>query len=877
MSESNVCRLCLADADTMDVFDRRIAVQVSLEVMILEATGVEIKETDHVSKRICPKCLEIVTRVYKYRHNCQKNNKTLQSEPPPPEPAVVIKTEIDIESSPLEDETENIAVTTEEQQGYSIKIHPSIQQLYEVYPILKLPAMCLDVDIDPIVEVELTDYDKLMELRTNCSNSIEESTDVNGIDEPILNVSERQSSLSNLTPDNNLPKTDATSALEPQQDKQPPKRKNSDTGPSVNKKIKLAEPSSLDTSVSYVEKSVRILECEICNGVFSTPKDLRSHQRSHMRCQFCKKSFKSLFNKKRHVDSDCMIYKMMTNLPHVSLPDILRDRNVRKKYSNAFVNFEPLSDEITKALDKNDKDLSVVVVSDEENTVETDSNRILNEETGMFTKDPDKVSDTGTPATKTNVSPQVNSMSSKEECDIPQSDIPATNNELPAIPATQVTTTDNGDDFNFKPNIKLKHDFLSPIDHKSSSIKIIKDLLIKQKLYNLTSEKGTDPMVPKLDDVSYNKDSRTFELNNIKSQLNIYKVPVEIRNGPFDVSFVYPQQKVTKKKKLNLWVEEAIDLVYPQNLQAKTAQTVPASALATKTNTLCIPATSAQAQNNLTLQYSHALIQSQNHKTPQTVPASAVATKTNTLCISTTSAQVQNNLTHQYSQALMQSQNHKTVANPLKQHRIIVQTKNGKSFINTSQPTRSYEQTQNNKPVLNTSLQPRISIQIQNNKAVLNTSQQPRITLTNTYQQPRTSVQTQNNITFLNTSQQSRVSVATQNNKVLNYVMPASSFPVLKAVSANGPVVTTATINNSSWNPTQLAKSPNQKLVILPKSAKVNQKQTVSQSNVICVNPTPATVPATISQPTSVAPAAPAPATTTTKVLRVRNLADLMA
>ncbi|KAJ8924499.1 hypothetical protein NQ315_007296, partial [Exocentrus adspersus] len=97
-------------------------------------------------------------------------------------------------------------------------------------------------------------------------------------------------------------------------------------------------------------RSVPIIMCEICNSVQYSIGDLKRHQNKHMRCQFCKVRFRSIDTKKDHIENVCPIKKMMNYLPDVILGRIEHNRDVKRKYPDAFVGLFPLPN-----TDDNDK------------------------------------------------------------------------------------------------------------------------------------------------------------------------------------------------------------------------------------------------------------------------------------------------------------------------------------------------------------------------------------------------------------------------------------------------------------------------------------------------------------------------------------------
>ncbi|KAK9873401.1 hypothetical protein WA026_022461 [Henosepilachna vigintioctopunctata] len=87
-------------------------------------------------------------------------------------------------------------------------------------------------------------------------------------------------------------------------------------------------------TLKYVTKSLSI--CDICNGILYSAKDLKKHKMRHMKCNLCKKTFRSLEETKRHKDSECVIKRIMNNLPTIILEQCNQSEELRKRYPLIF-------------------------------------------------------------------------------------------------------------------------------------------------------------------------------------------------------------------------------------------------------------------------------------------------------------------------------------------------------------------------------------------------------------------------------------------------------------------------------------------------------------------------------------------------------------
>ncbi|CAH0551965.1 unnamed protein product [Brassicogethes aeneus] len=650
-STDDLCRLCLNEEDLVCIFDERIQEPHNMKEIIFTTTGVEINETDSISKSACSRCLQITIKMFKFRTTALKNDQELRDKA-----ALVCNVEV----KEVKKENES----PEKSPGKNVPpkpkpgpkkptIHPSVSKLFGENSLLKLPAACLNNNIAPVVTVDKVSTDRLVkkmnsriartinpsEKNTTINNKENMNKSVNALEKPETQkkisfylkkadtpinkpYKDQPSSTPNLettqaktntaefnlkivnkviVPDNNQIKfKEKRKADENIADLHFKRAKIVENSPSVSSTTTVSVPSSPDASVempnllckspegpvSVLEKSVSIRLCEICNEVFYNIRDLKSHLKKHMKCQFCKLRFKSLQSKERHLDGLCKIRNMMNNLPNIDLHNILLDGSITSKYKEAFIGYEAFMPLIIKpvalnananAFEKTEKTIMTstrniqiaepnVLPADElpcqtENLVvastskkDSSSQSLHCEEISLLSDDEDELqeqmtilnSETGimstidknTPPTLTPIKPikpkvkEANEPKKKEE-----------------VGAKHV----------IKPDIKIRNDFMGPLDPKASDVKILKDLLYKQSVLHLCSEKEVQTATPAYEDVYFNKTENLYEFTNLKSQLVVYKIPVQIKNGLFGVNFDYTKKK-TKKRTINVWFDKPIDI-----------------------------------------------------------------------------------------------------------------------------------------------------------------------------------------------------------------------------------------------------------------------------------------------------------------------------
>ncbi|XP_050305906.1 uncharacterized protein LOC126743026 isoform X1 [Anthonomus grandis grandis] len=187
---TEVCRLCPTKAidpnqKLINIFDYTVTEKYNLKDVIFMTTGVEISETDIVSRKICPKCLKHAQKIYQIRQIASKQDKHLKELSVKylddkgirlPNTCITMKRNIqaanraDRKLTPLTESTctkSKIIKKTEKFKPYPpllpftstmkpIKgLHQSVIDVYRRFPKFKLPKKCLDRHLAPIISLTM--------------------------------------------------------------------------------------------------------------------------------------------------------------------------------------------------------------------------------------------------------------------------------------------------------------------------------------------------------------------------------------------------------------------------------------------------------------------------------------------------------------------------------------------------------------------------------------------------------------------------------------------------------------------------------------------------------------------------------------------------
>ncbi|XP_018574416.1 uncharacterized protein LOC108913352 [Anoplophora glabripennis] len=625
MAIKDVCRLCLTEDDLVWIFDKRFESSDNMKDVIYITTGVEITVNDIISQKICKKCCQVTIKMFEFRRTSLKNDLHLKEqckmflrdkEIKIPNTQVTIRSEVknnpkvtvNAESvSPKKD------VEAKKEVKVFNKIHPSVRELFKMYPQIKLPTVCLKYNMAPCVSMKM---DQVEQYFTSRKLDFQKYTKLALRSGKV--ATKRTSSLHKIATASKIIKIERKTKTEMKEEVPIPLKinlpppppttdnvvhpdikcnsnisiKNIEEQPSSNKR-KLAEIDKVEkkefkktnfaqslgltpkvaescggTPTFIANKSVPLFICEICNSVQYSSKDLRKHQNKHLRCQFCKMKFRSLENKDEHLNKTCSIKNMMNNLPDVKLTKVEFNEWARRKYPETFQGFSPLkgvkiedisetkSDVNVSAIGPVDaKDLNVNVVpkdNPQKLTVTSESCEIIeilsdDEESSSsnIVKGPLSVNATSVPPSQASrATPTLNTA------------------QLPQVENIVYNTVSI-----VRPDIKIKGNCaLDLIDARLTDIKVLKELLTHYRPVHLYAEKNIQTELPVNESILLNRLDMSAELKLLKPQLHVYKIPIVIKNGIFNVCFKYTAEQ-RPPKKLCLWSDLNVMDIKPSNVK----------------------------------------------------------------------------------------------------------------------------------------------------------------------------------------------------------------------------------------------------------------------------------------------------------------------
>nr|XP_023022174.1 uncharacterized protein LOC111510481 [Leptinotarsa decemlineata] len=603
-SVENVCRLCLSNENLVSVFDKRFNSVNDIKNVILITTGVEIYEKDVISQKICKKCCHISIKMFQFRNASQENDRYLKAkykekldasnvEYKIPNTCITIKTQKKVEPK----------IKTEAVEKPNYKIHPSVAALYTVYPGLKLPTICFKCNIEPTVSMEMNaveDYlkkqkgqqtytgtkheKKTAKKSTSASTKI---TSTSSIDTPTTDpldifplplVKTKTNEKSDISIEDKVQKQCEYSIVSVSGIVNNEKS-SSDSEMSEAEKVTIklkrrrltdsdfsSDPETKDSSSSEpqpkkkpvggasdelcLDKSERLFICSICNSVHNRVRELKRHRLKHMRCQFCKSNFKTISAKISHVAHACRIKNMMNPLPTVKLDRIELDQRIRSKYPDAFKDFisspglqlEPSAPEDTTKCRVDDvvtKEVTEVLL-DEKSTYSPCKN------------------DTSTDFQEAKTIPNVIETTATSESLSTKSTADGVS-MVTTPPVVPTKTEENDIQLSVsivKPDIRIKNtNVLDIFDPKLPVTTLIKELLIGFSAFEFEKEEYCQTELPSNKSICVNENNQSTELKNLKSSLLVYKIPIKIKKGPFQIDYDHSTNNshAHSPKKLCLW------------------------------------------------------------------------------------------------------------------------------------------------------------------------------------------------------------------------------------------------------------------------------------------------------------------------------------
>lgn len=443
-----------------------------------------------------------------------------------------------------------------------IAIHPTVNEMFHLYPHIKLPKICLHANVHPFVTMQMGKVESYFKERNlnfeeHCGLALKppsvtartnvtarkrtmaspkaKSTrmesplcpineqiirqDVEDTDKGILRaikikIGPNIPTKENLTDEpKDLSAINEAESSEQQTEKSTPchkKRKLSESPTKENDKPGEAghdSTNSLEISkLSYVTNEYVQYICNVCDTVHHSSKDLRKHRNKHLRCQFCKTIFQSLESKTHHLDGKCLNKNTINNFPSIELSKIENNLDIVKKYPKAFVDFSPKidtpKDELFKIPSRESEPKHSELSPKPVKAVVTENIIDIIE---ILSDDDDNI-----PSTAPNIVPVI------------------------------------------KPVLKIKNsEVLDIIDSNSNEVITLKNLLSHNTSLKLSAEKSIQTDIPDQQDIQVNKSQLTAMLAMLKQHLHIFRVPIEVKKGPFDVSYSYTDKP--KPNNLQLW------------------------------------------------------------------------------------------------------------------------------------------------------------------------------------------------------------------------------------------------------------------------------------------------------------------------------------
>ncbi|XP_018574419.1 uncharacterized protein LOC108913355 isoform X2 [Anoplophora glabripennis] len=601
MPLTDMCRLCSSKDNLVWVFDKRFENTDNMKYMTLITTGVEISTTDAVSQSICEKCCHIIIKMFEFRKKSLENDTQLKEK---------LKSLNNEDSTQVQIKEEILDIpeeTKKDAHKLSIIIHPSVKELYDLYPHIKLQRICLTTNVKPFVvmkmgKVESYYKERNLDFEEHCRLAMKSRTtarkrtlaskrtiyesppcsisgqiiqpEVDDVEEGVLrpikikiipkisakeNVTEETKGIFRITetesdvqtsektapchrkrkysdtkelpakenvglkePDHSMTLTDVQTS-----EKTAPchrKRKYSDTKELPAKENEgFKEPDHSMTllegskSLSYVSNvTLPLYICNICDAVRNNPKDLKKHRNKHLRCQFCRSTFRSLENKAQHIENGCLIKNAMNNIPCVKLLKVETSIDIVKTYPKAFANFSP-------ATNIENSDCCEILSSESEAEFAEPSLKPVEHITAKNTMDVIEIlsDDDNIPT---------NLYNSTLQGDPSPTKIPKL---TPSI----------------KPDVKIKNNqFTDSISSNSNEMLILKNLLTG---FKPLTEKSVQTHTLDQHSIEVDNHGQTALLTNMKQNLHFFQVPVVIKEGPFNVSYRHLDRPMSKN--LQLW------------------------------------------------------------------------------------------------------------------------------------------------------------------------------------------------------------------------------------------------------------------------------------------------------------------------------------
>lgn len=445
----------------------------------------------------------------------------------------------------------------------SIAIHPTVNELFRLYPHIKLPKICLTADLRPSVTLQLGEVENYynrhnLNFQEHCRSSLSPPTttarkrtmaplkaksvyterpyypvngqiipqDVEDTDKDVLRPIKIKIIMKIPPQESSTEKSEASQGESDEQEteKYTPFHKRRKLSESSSKENENPEEtyhctnsSEVSKSLSYVTREYVQYICNICDSIQHSSKDLREHQNEHLRCRFCRTTFLSLESKTHHLEGECLVKNAIGKFPSIELLRIENDLDIMKTYPNAFADFPSTMNLPRGECLKVPEDESVVNHSQSPTELEI----------SLTTKDVVQVieilSDNDDEAPTKN----------------PQRDPPPAKTPMIASVIKPVVTINNDQT-------------LDAIGSNSNEIITLQKLLSLNGSLKLSAEKSVQTDIPDQHGIKMNESEKTAMCPTLRQHLHMFRVPVVIKKGSFNVSYNYTE-KPQPKRNLQLW------------------------------------------------------------------------------------------------------------------------------------------------------------------------------------------------------------------------------------------------------------------------------------------------------------------------------------
>ncbi|XP_072396341.1 uncharacterized protein [Diabrotica undecimpunctata] len=518
-SIQNICRLCSGTVQLVSVFNKVDGPKPLVEIVTV-LTTIQITKEDKVSQKMCHKCVSIIIKTYQFREQAIRNDESLKAKY-----AKLIKSQPANTTEKIfkikdEVKTEDVlkVKATKVEKPHPYMVHSSVTAIFNKYPTMRIPTMCINSNINPTVVMKMDEVENYFKKRNlniqndvniltkekqvaRKSTSIIASTSKNVVSRNVFSIKNKESEetcnnskdIDVLYTTNRKRKISDSSSSSHQSAKKPLLDETAGTPIDLTPS---PVPSTFSDNISELSfaRSEKLHVCNICNSVYSGASNLRKHKFKHLRCQFCKKKFKTIVLKDTHVKNDCNIQKIMKSM--VALPDIPLQKiecnvKIRNKFRKAFAAFNLIPKE--------------------------DANRPKS-----------RIPNTGQTKVTSDII-EILSDADEEECEVDSDD----------SLFTEIIITD-----------KLIEGLKTDTD---SDTELLQNLLSQCNKLNKKVCESTQTNIPTDSSITFNHANSSIQLKFLKLMLNFHQIPICVNYGScFKISYKR-NFEIAEKKKLHHW------------------------------------------------------------------------------------------------------------------------------------------------------------------------------------------------------------------------------------------------------------------------------------------------------------------------------------